>query len=104
MKGQAKTVQLASPGFALRQPQGACLLISRWRECRNPLCKLTSRQIELLERLAANPGVTNRELARQMQLSERTVKKHFYDIYRAMDVQNRSECLALLLRQGADWS
>lgn len=44
-----------------------------------------------------NPGATNRELARQMQVSERTVKKHFYDIYRTMGVQNRSECLVLLL-------
>ena len=70
------------------------------RECRNPFCELTSRQTELLERLMNNPGATNRELARQMQVSEWTVKKHFYGIYRTMGVQNRSECLMLLLREG----
>ena len=73
-------------------------MISLCRECTNPFRALTSRQTELLERLMNNPGATNRELASQMQVSERTVKKHFYDIYRAMGVQNRSECLVLLLR------
>jgi DNA-binding NarL/FixJ family response regulator len=63
------------------------------------LCNLTPRQIELLQRLIASPGATNRDLAGQMSVSERTVKKHFYDIYRAMGVQNRSECLVLLLNE-----
>lgn len=64
------------------------------------MCSLTPRQLELLERLIANPGATNRDLAGQMSVSERTVKKHFFDIYRAMGVQNRSECLVLLLNGG----
>jgi len=76
------------------------LLMSR--QCGNPWCRLTPRQVDLLERLIASPGATNRELARQMSVSERTIKKHFYDIYRAMGVLNRSECLARLLRAEFD--
>ncbi|MBP6473134.1 MAG: response regulator transcription factor [Chloroflexi bacterium] len=75
-------------------------MVSMPRKCSNPWCRLTPRQLELLERLAAHPGATNRQIARQMHVSERTVKKHFCDIYRAIGVQNRSECLVLLLRQG----
>ncbi len=75
-------------------------MLSIYRKCNNPLCNLTPRQLELLERVIACPGATNRELARQMSVSERTVKKHFCDIYRAMGVLNRSECLARLFREG----
>lgn len=74
-------------------------MLTIFRKCSNPLCNLTPRQLELLERVIACPGATNRELARQMGVSERTVKKHFYDIYRAMGVLNRSECLARLFRE-----
>ncbi len=77
-------------------------MLSIFRKCSNPLCNLTPRQLELLEHVIACPGATNRELARQMSVSERTIKKHFYDIYRAMGVLNRSECLARLLRAEFD--
>ncbi len=76
-------------------------MISPNFQCSNPVCQLTPRQAELLQRLAANPGATNRELARQLHISERTVKKHLQGIYRAMDVQSRTECLVLLLSKGS---
>ncbi len=75
-------------------------MASLHQPCNNPLCSLTPRQIDLLERLIANPGVTNRDLAEQMSVSESTVKKHLHDIYQATGTQNRSECLVLLVRQG----
>ncbi|MBK7180777.1 MAG: helix-turn-helix transcriptional regulator [Chloroflexi bacterium] len=68
--------------------------------CRSPFCALTPRQTELLELLSASPSATSRELAQRMHVSERTVKKHFYGIYRTLGVQNRVECLALLYRKG----
>jgi DNA-binding NarL/FixJ family response regulator len=66
--------------------------------CTNPICNLTPRQIQLLETLLANPGATNQVLAEKMNVSESTVKKHLRDIYRITGVQNRTECLVLLLR------
>lgn len=75
-------------------------MVSMPTQCSNPWCRLTPRQLELLECVIACPGATNRELAQQMSVSERTVKKHFYDIYRAMGVLNRSECLTRLFREG----
>ncbi len=66
--------------------------------CTNPFCQLTSRQMELLKHLATNPGVTNRDLARCLHVTEGTVKKHFQAIYRVLGVHNRSECLVIWLR------
>jgi DNA-binding NarL/FixJ family response regulator len=69
-----------------------------YQQCDNPLCRLTPRQIQMLEMLLANPGATNQVLAEKMNVSESTVKKHLHDIYRIIEVQNRTECLMLLLR------
>lgn len=67
------------------------------RHCEDPLCRLTPRQRELLQVLAARPGATNRELAHEMCLSESTVKKHLHRIYRTLDVRSRAHCLVYYL-------
>jgi DNA-binding CsgD family transcriptional regulator len=53
---------------------------------------LTPRQVELLRRLAR--GHTNRRLARDLGLSEATVRKHLENIYARLDVHSRTEALA----------
>ncbi len=65
----------------------------------SPFNQITPRQRELLALLTRQPGATNYDLARQMQVSERTVKRYLSDIYRTIGVQNRSECVSVLLRQ-----
>ena len=65
----------------------------------SPFRQATPRQVELLTLLARQPGATNYDLAQQMRVSERTVKRYLSDIYRIAGVQNRSECLSLLLRK-----
>lgn len=65
--------------------------------CHQRMFQLTPRQLELLRQFTASPGATNGELASRLFISERTVKKHLQDIYRALGVQNRSECLAKIL-------
>jgi LuxR family maltose regulon positive regulatory protein len=49
---------------------------------------LTDRELELLGRLAA--GRTNRELARELFVSENTVKTHLKHIYAKLDVSTRT--------------
>ncbi len=66
----------------------------------SPFRQLTPRQRELLVLLTRQPGATNYDLARQLVVSERTVKRYLSDIYRTIGVQNRSECVSVLLRQG----
>lgn len=53
---------------------------------------LTPRQVELLRRVAR--GDTNRRLARDLGVSEGTVRKHLENIYARLDVHSRTEALA----------
>jgi two-component system, NarL family, nitrate/nitrite response regulator NarL len=50
---------------------------------------LTDRQIEVLKRLSA--GQSNKTIARDLDLSEKTVKAHVTAIFRALNVANRTQ-------------
>jgi DNA-binding CsgD family transcriptional regulator/pimeloyl-ACP methyl ester carboxylesterase len=58
---------------------------------------LTGRQLEILALLGA--GKTNREIAEELVLSERTVERHVADVYGKLGVRNRAEAVAFALRQ-----
>jgi DNA-binding CsgD family transcriptional regulator len=53
---------------------------------------LTPRQLELLRRVAA--GHTNRQVARDVGISEGTVRKHLEHIYARLGVHSRTEAVA----------
>ena len=50
---------------------------------------LTTRELEILQLVAA--GSTNSEVARKLWVTEQTVKFHLRNIYRKLDVANRTE-------------
>ena len=50
---------------------------------------LTRRELEIVE-FVAN-GLTNAEIAKQLWITEQTVKRHLSNIYRKFDVSNRTE-------------
>lgn len=50
---------------------------------------LTSRELEVLQLVAA--GSTNGEIARKLWVTEQTVKFHLSNVYRKLDVGNRTE-------------
>jgi two-component system, NarL family, nitrate/nitrite response regulator NarL len=50
---------------------------------------LTDREIEVLKRLSA--GQSNKAIARDLKLSEKTVKAHITAIFRALNVLNRTQ-------------
>ena len=56
---------------------------------------LTKRQVEVLRRISE--GKTNREIAQDLVLSERTVQRHIADIYVKIGARNRSEATAFVL-------
>ena len=62
----------------------------------NALVRLTDRQREVLQLLTE--GKTNKQICRQLELSEGTVKVHLNAVYRALGVANRIEA-ALLARR-----
>jgi DNA-binding NarL/FixJ family response regulator len=57
---------------------------------------LTERQLEVLRLLAR--GLTNREIADVLKISEGTVKSHVKHLYEALDVTNRTEA-AMRMRE-----
>ena len=67
------------------------------RPATSPLDDLTEREQQILERVAA--GDSNKEIAAQLHLSEKTVKHHMTNILQKLQVRNRVEA-ALLARGG----
>jgi NarL family two-component system response regulator YdfI len=59
---------------------------------------LSDRERQVLERIAQ--GAANKEIARQLQISERTVKAHATSIFNKLGVSSRAEAVAVALRQG----
>jgi two-component system, NarL family, nitrate/nitrite response regulator NarL len=59
-----------------------------------PLDVLTLRQLEILERIA--DGCQNKQIASDLNLSERTVKNHVHNILDKLSVRSRTAAAALL--------
>jgi DNA-binding NarL/FixJ family response regulator len=59
---------------------------------------LTQRQIEVLRLVAA--GRSNREIARELHLSEKTVARHLSNIFVALGVASRTAAVAYAFEEG----
>jgi DNA-binding CsgD family transcriptional regulator len=81
--------RLLSPAAAGRRRRSG-------REAR--VAGLSNRELEVL-RLVAE-GLTNREIARALFLSEKTVARHLTTIFTKMGVENRAGATAFALRHG----
>lgn len=84
-----QAVQDAAAGRTALAPQVAARLLDRVRA---PAPSLSGREVELLELLAT--GAPNREMARQLFISEATVKTHLVHIYQKLGVDNRVSAVA----------
>lgn len=62
---------------------------------------LTNRQAQVLALMVR--GLSNREIADQLFLSEGTVKVHLTAIYKALDVNSRTQALVAVDRYGIDF-
>jgi DNA-binding NarL/FixJ family response regulator len=59
---------------------------------------LTPRELQVLSLLTS--GLSNKEIARRLSLSENTVKFHLKNILQKLHLQNRSQVVAYALRHG----
>lgn len=59
---------------------------------------LTAREIEVLHLLAE--GVSNREIAERLFISEKTVKNHTNSIFRKMGVSDRTQAVLQAIKKG----
>jgi len=81
-------LEVSEEGLTTWAPRGArdSAVLSR--------TSLTPRQREVVELLAE--GMTNREIAERLGLSEATVRQHLHNLYKALGVRNRDEARTLL--------
>ncbi len=59
---------------------------------------LTERELEILQLVAH--GKSNREIAQALFLSERTVENHLQNIYRKLNVHDRTQATLIAMRKG----
>jgi DNA-binding NarL/FixJ family response regulator len=59
-----------------------------------PAAELTTREREIATLVAG--GMTNREVAQRLHVSERTVDNHVYRIFRKLGIASRDELADLL--------
>jgi two-component system response regulator DegU len=59
---------------------------------------LSEREVEILQ--AVTRGLSNRAIAKELWLSDQTVKFHLHNIYRKLDVSNRTEAAKFAFEHG----
>ena len=62
--------------------------------------KLSDREIEVLTQLAK--GLTNTEIAKQLHLSDGTVRNHISAILTKLEVNDRTQAAILAIQHGLD--
>jgi DNA-binding NarL/FixJ family response regulator len=59
---------------------------------------LSPREVEILDNIAQ--GMTNKQVAYQLSISEQTVKNHMSSILRKLSVNDRTQAVVYAMRQG----
>jgi two-component system, NarL family, nitrate/nitrite response regulator NarL len=82
-------------------PSLAARMLTRMHQPRthqpDPLASLTDREEEILRLVSA--GLSNKEIARRLEVQERTVKHHMTQILQKLHLRNRTEAAILAQRQ-----
>lgn len=60
--------------------------------------QLDGKQIDLLQKVAQ--GLTNKEIAAEIFVTDRTVKAYLTEIYETLQVSNRAQAIAVAAKQG----
>ncbi|MFI6520447.1 response regulator transcription factor [Spirillospora sp. NPDC050679] len=61
-------------------------------------CGLTEREQQVLA--LAGQGMANRGIARQLRISERTVRNHLHAVFSKLGVRSRTEATVVAMRDG----
>jgi DNA-binding NarL/FixJ family response regulator len=94
----AAAVRAAMAGGSPLDPKAAKVLLDS-RRAAQPAANLTAREREVLELVA--DGLANKNIARRLGISERTVKSHLTSVFQAIGVVDRTQA-ALWAREHLD--
>jgi DNA-binding NarL/FixJ family response regulator len=91
-----RAVEAAAKGQAVLSPAVATRLMGQMRRPASE--PLSQRELEVLELIAR--GSTNREAAKQLFISEATVKTHLLHVYAKLGVNDRAAAVATAFSRG----
>ncbi len=97
----ARAVRVVARGETLLAPGLTGKLVDRFGRLargENQAGTLTARETEVLHALAS--GLRNKEIARQLQVGERTITFHLANIYQKLGASSRTEALSRALELG----
>jgi DNA-binding NarL/FixJ family response regulator len=89
-----RAVRAAASGRAVLSPEAAAHLVARTR---GEVPTLSKREIEVLERVAR--GATNAEIAKDLRISEATVKTHLLHAFEKLGVSDRTAAVTVALER-----
>lgn len=96
-------IRAVQAGESMLHPTIARKVVNRFSRCveeseEAPFEELTEREIEVLQ--LAGRGITNREIAERLSISDRTVQAHLSNIFSKLGVGSRTEAVVYALRKG----
>ena len=98
----ARAIRMARDGEALLHPDVARRLMDHVSHPEPPgaaaLARLTAREVEVLRLIAR--GLANKEIARELVLSEKTVKTHVSNLLQKLDLGDRTQAALFAVRNG----
>jgi two-component system, NarL family, response regulator YdfI len=94
-----ETIRAAARGESLLPPAILEKVVSHLAEPRAPASTdLSQRERQVLELMGQ--GATNREIAVELRIAERTVKAHITNVFNKLGVNSRTEAVAVAIRDG----
>jgi DNA-binding NarL/FixJ family response regulator len=94
----ATAIRAAAAGKCQLDPAVAKLLAATMRAPRSAADSLTAREREVLTLIAA--GATNRQIARQLSVTERTARTHVSNILGKLQLSSRTQAALWAVREG----
>jgi two-component system, NarL family, response regulator DevR len=91
-------LRAALHGHTTLDPRVTDILADYMRHGESPADNLTNREMEVISLIGQ--GLTNREIAVQLQLTENTVKGYVKEIFAKLGARNRVEAVALVRKRG----
>ena len=91
-------IRAAARGEAPLAPKAAAALLAE-RGSRSPAVELTAREREVLSLVVA--GLANKQIARRLGISEKTVKGHLTNLFTRIGVTDRTQAALWAERTGA---
>ena len=99
----AQAVRVVADGQSLISPSMAIKLLDEFKQMSRtdrssvPTPRLTDRELEVLRLVAT--GLNNREIAKQLFISENTVKNHVRNILEKLQLHSRMEAVMYAVRE-----